>query len=265
MDIHDRDSRQQHVGLELTNNVVRRVAASDLTVGPAVVPPEGPHFLYDAAPTLFGQRKGRGPLWIAWDTNLLIDYFNYGEQLWNGESLPDELGSVGEELEGLQVVMGLWVIRDIRFRIPTGVLDDSKRKPLSPERRARRMHAWTEFELALQLVADDEDGWPEPTSLVSGDLIDQLERVPAGNDRRLVEEAIRSGMHVFLTCDKGVLRARSQVENLGLLIASPLDLLEELGAAGALHCLFAPEYAVWPVPDQQRVSHLIQALAEDFE
>ena len=256
---------RESIGIELTNTAVRRIAMSDLTAGPAVVPPEGPHFHYDAAPTLFARRQGRGPLWIGWDTNLLIDYFNYGRRLWNGESLPDELGSVGEELEGLQLVMSLWVIRDIRFRIPVGVLDDSKRKPLSPERRARRVHAWTEFELALQLVADDEDGWTTPTSLVSGDLADRLERVPAGNDRRLVEEAIRSGMHVFLTCDKGVLRARSEVEKLGVLIASPLDLLEELAAVGGLHCLFAPEYAYWPVPDQQRVSHLIHALAEDFD
>lgn len=255
--------RRAHVGLELTNSAVRRIALSELTVGPPVVPPEGPHFHYDHAPSLFLGRRGRGPLWVAWDTNLLIDYFNYGVQLWNGDSLPDEVGEAGEELEGLQMVMSLWVVRDIRFRILEGVLDDSKRKPLSPERRAHRLHAWNEFELALQLAADEEHDWPVPMNLVVGDLSDRLRRVPLGNDRRLVEDAVRSGMHVFMTCDKGVQRARSDLEEVGLLIASPLDLLEELAGAGALHCMFEPEYAYWPVPDQQRVAHLVNALAED--
>lgn len=261
-DVPHGDRRLEQIGLDLTNNTVRRIAMSGLTVDPPVEPPEGPHFHYDDAPSLFLRRRGRGPLWVAWDTNLLIDYFNHGVQLWNGDSLPDEVGEAGEELEGLQVVMSLWVIRDIRFRIPEGVLDDSKRKPLSPERRARRLHAWKEFELALQLVADEEHGMPAPTNPVVGDLDDRLRTVPQGNDRRLVEEAVRSGMHVFMTCDKGVQRARRDLEEVGLLIASPLDLLEELVGAGAMHCMFEPAYAYWPMPDQQRVLHLINALAE---
>ena len=49
----------------------------------------------------------------------------------------------------------------------------------------------------------------------------------------------------------------------GLLVVSPLDLIEELGAAGTLHCLFEKQYLYWPMPDLQRVPHLINALASN--
>ncbi|MFD6135742.1 hypothetical protein [Isoptericola sp. NPDC060257] len=53
---------------------------------------------------------------------------------------------------------------------------------------------------------------------------------------------------------------RTDLASLGLLLVTPLDLVEELGAVGALHCLFEPQHLYWPMPDQQRVSHLIHAL-----
>lgn len=45
-----------------------------------------------------------------------------------------------------------------------------------------------------------------------------------------------------------------------LFVASPLDLLEELAACGALLAVMQPQTVYWPVPDLQRMSHLIQAL-----
>jgi hypothetical protein len=100
-------------------------------------PPEGPHFVYDGAQHLFLGRRGRGPLSVAWDTNLLIDYFTYGSLLWKGESIPVD-GDYGAELEGLQLILGLWVMRDIRFVILPDTIDDAK-KQLSPERRGVRV------------------------------------------------------------------------------------------------------------------------------
>jgi hypothetical protein len=47
---------------------------------------------------------------------------------------------------------------------------------------------------------------------------------------------------------------------LGLLIASPLDLLEQLTACGALLAILRPETVYWPLPDLQRAAHLIRAL-----
>lgn len=258
-------SGEENRGVWLANDTIGRIRASGLRLDVKVCPPEGPHFLYNDGPSLFLGRAGRGPLQVAWDTNLLLDYFEYGTQLWDGEPLPEVLPSEqGEELEGLQMLVSLWILRDIRFHILPGVIDDSKRKPLAPSRRLRRLHAWEEFCAALALVEDENDrerSVPAPARDLSGREIDQaLLHVPAGNDRALVRDALMSGIHVFMTCDKGVLKARHNLAPLGLLLASPLDLLEELGAAGALHCLFLPQHLYWPMPDQQRVAHLIQAL-----
>ena len=252
-------------GVWLANDTIGRIRADGLQLPREVRPPEGPHFRYDDGPSLFLGRVGRGPLQVAWDTNLLVDYFEYGTQLWDGEPLPGAMPTQqGEELEGLQVLVSLWVLRDIRFHILPGVIDDSRRRPLAESRRKRRLHAWEEFCAALALV-EDEDAYGVPVSPpgIHAHEVDQaLSRVPVGNDRALVRDALMTGMHVFLTCDKGVLKARDGLAALGLLLASPLDLVEELGAAGALHCLFEPQHLYWPMPDQQRVSHLIHALGE---
>lgn len=251
-------------GVWLANDMIGRIRGGGLRLDDDVSPPEGPHFRYEDGPSLFLGRSGRGPLQVAWDTNLLIDYFEYGAQLWDGEPLPQAmLTEQGEEMEGLQVLVSLWVLRDIRFHILPRVIDDSEKKPLAPLRRQRRLHAWEEFCAALALVDDDEDGYGAPIPPVgnSGHEVDEaLSHVPMGNDRALVQDAFLTGMHVFMTCDKGVLKARDNLVPFGLLLASPLDLIEELGAAGALHCLFEPQHLYWPMPDQQRVSHLIQAL-----
>lgn len=250
-------------GVQLASSSSGRLRTSGLSLPRPVPPPEGPSFRYETAPSLFLGRRGLGPLRVAWDTNLLIDYFELGRHLWEGWSLPETVpGEHGEELEGLQMVLSLWVLRDIRFHIPPGVLDDSKRKTLSPARRESRSRAWREFSSALTSVGEDEEMAMLPRGDLPADSVDAaLRKVPAGNDRALVEFALLSGMHVFLTCDKGVLGARSAFEQLGLLLASPLDLLEELSGAGALHCLFAPEYLYWPLPDQTRVRHLIRAMS----
>jgi hypothetical protein len=76
----------------------------------------------------------------------------------------------------------------------------------------------------------------------------------------LVEAAVRFRAHVFLTRDDGILKAKDALRRFGLLVAKPLDVVEELVACGAFHCLLAPRYAYWPMPDQQRVGHLIHAL-----
>ena len=84
-----------------------------------------------------------------------LDYFNFGSSLWQGRDLPDELGEeYTGELEGLQFLVALWVLRDIRFVILPATVTDAKRK-LSQERRVSRLNAFREFTSALQLVSDD--------------------------------------------------------------------------------------------------------------
>ena len=227
--------------------------------------PAGPDFAYESAPGLFHGRVGRGPLFIAWDTNLLLDYFQFGRKLWEGGHLPDGLDEEhGSELEGLQLLVALWVLRDIRFMILPGTVTDAKKK-LSQSRRASRVNAFHEFVSALRLVSS---GSPE-VDLPSRDGLlvlpeSMLERavaqVPAGFDRALVSTAARLGLHVFMTRDKGILRNRDTLKPFGLLLASPLDIVEDLVACGVFHCMLEPRCARWPMPDQMRVGHLIRAL-----
>ena len=65
----------------------------------AKVPPVGPHFVYDHAPGLFLARRGEGPLEVVWDTNVLVDYLQYGAAMWEGKPLDAPDGYL-EELEG---------------------------------------------------------------------------------------------------------------------------------------------------------------------
>ena len=59
---------------------------------------------------------------------------------------------------------------------------------------------------------------------------------------------------------QGVLACKQGLRPFGLLIAAPGDLLEQLSACCALHCLLVPQAAYWPLLDQARVTHLINAL-----
>lgn len=254
-------SPEEEQGVQLAQLVIALFRESGLVHPRSRVPADGPHFVYESNRALFLGRTGHGPLRIAWDTNLLIDYFQCGRTLWRGGTAPEDMGSEqAEQLEALQLVMGLWVLRDIRFHVLPSVLRDSKRKPLPPERRAERVRAWREFTRALALLGEGFDDEPAPPAPPILAVRQALAAVPAGNDRQLVEEALTEGLHVFMTCDKAVLKARPQLAAFGLLIASPQDLLEHLAAAGALECMFYPEQLLWPFPDLQRVTHLMRAL-----
>ncbi|WP_255792038.1 type II toxin-antitoxin system VapC family toxin [Mycobacteroides abscessus] len=254
-------SRLERYGIALANATIRRLRAQVARPSGDLPPVEGPHFMYEQGPQLFLGRRGRGALHIAWDTNLLIDYFEHGRALWEGESLSELLpGEHGEQLEALQIIVTLWVLRDIRFHILPRTITDSKRKELSPERREQRLTAWREFCAAVRIVADEDEYRGETLILPRSELDRALAEVPAGNDRELVAAAVRNKVHVFLTRDRGVLRAGKALRPFGLYITSPQDLLEDLACCGALSCLLQPEHLYWPMPDQQRVAHLVSAL-----
>ncbi|MER5326760.1 hypothetical protein [Streptosporangium roseum] len=260
-------------GLHLFNSMAARLRAAlfDLekddprSLRSSITIPEGPHFVYETAPRMFHTRRGRGPLCIAWDTNILIDYFKYGRALWEGDNLPDFAdGDYAGELEGLQMLIALWVLRDIRFVVLPASIKDAKKR-LSAEHQTNRIRAFEEFTSALSLVSGGPSGVDPPSReglLVLPDslLESAVANLPQGFDRLLVWSAARMGMHAFMTMDKGILRYRAALKPFGLLLVSPLDLLEELIACGAFHCMLAPRFAHWPMPDQMRVGHLIRAL-----
>ena len=108
-------------GIHLFNYMARRLRSAliDLEMWDPSRPlrddqvPVGPEFVYDSASAIFEGRSGQGPLFIAWDTNLLLDYFNFGSSLWQGRDLPDELGAeYTGELEGLQFLVAFHVCSD---------------------------------------------------------------------------------------------------------------------------------------------------------
>jgi hypothetical protein len=229
--------------------------------------PEGPHFVYDDAPELFLGRRGRGPLDVVWDTNILIDYLTYGPAMWEDEAL-DVVEDYAAELEGLHLLIQLWLLREVRFKVFARSIDDARRALLEA-RRGERARAVGEFAAALTLSAyggDDEkfepgtvgDALPLWLPSVERDLA--VKAVPSGADRELVILALSLGAHVFLTRDRGVLQAADVLRPHGLLVVTPLDLIESLAASGALLCLLNRETTHWPIPDLQRLAHIVQAL-----
>ena len=260
------DPEAEALGVRLLNPVsalLRHVIGEVPHIWPA---PIGPDFAYDRHPALFHGRRGEGPLHVVWDTNLLIDYFENGHALWTRGDWSARAETYDDELEALQFIVALWVIRDIRFHIVPRVFTDAKRK-LGEQRRRQRMHAWKEFTAALRLVGYREPEFPGPSRngllwLPDDELAWALSTVPGSLDRALVHDAVKLGAHVFLTRDKQVLGTARHFRRFGLHVCSPGDLLEELVACGAFHCLLAPAYAYWPLPDQARVTHLVDALPE---
>lgn len=216
------DRSAEQWGVRLVEDSVRRLARS----GP--LPQierrvEGPHFVSRRARLVSGS-PWRGPLLLAWDTNLLIDYFEYGAALWQGDELPDATDEYGLQLEALQLVMGLWVMRDIRIVVLPASVSDA-REQLAHERYAARRHAFGEFARAIALVADDTPS-PQPALLLPDSALQEaLGGVPSGGDRTLVEQAARAGAHVFLTRDDRVAKAAPTMRPFGLVLAKPQDLL----------------------------------------
>jgi hypothetical protein len=260
------DPELEAYGLRLANQVSAPLRAA-FEVPRSGFVPIGPDFQYERAPDLFLGRRGQGPLHVAWDTNLLIDYFEHGRSLCERATMPDLAKPYGDELECLQLLFGLWVMRDIRFHVLPRVLHDAKQK-LGAHHLAQRRRALVKFSSALSLV---ESGEPEiDTPGRAGLLIlpdTELRRVIAQvpySDQGLVLDAVRLGANAFMTRDKGVLACNAALRPFGLLLASPGDLFESLVACGAFHCLWDPEsYLYWHLPDQARITHLIQALPQN--
>ncbi len=262
---------REFMGFRLVEDTIRRFALAGFPIlSPDDRPPLGPLFAYSDGPDLFCGRRGVGPLLVALDTNLLIDYFTHGRAIWELSDFPAEIDpKFAAELDALRVILALWVARDVRLSVLPRTLSDSKKKTLAFDRVQQRRRAFDSFVLATTLVANCDEGVPEDVgndSLLR--LPDHLARealsaIPAGNDRVLVKEALAAGVHVFLTRDDDVLACRDLLRRHGLLLASPSDLIEDLAAAGALQCFVEPRALYWPAPDQYRVAHLLDALGSD--
>ena len=198
---------------------------------------EGGGFFYENCSEIFLGRSGYGPLRIAWDTNILIDYAEFGDLIWGPEDdegyefdPPIQETRYRQELVALYKLVQLWMMRDIRVRAPQRQIDDAQRELSESqwEIRATQLH---HFLAAVQCTLLDEDSLenvaPFP-ALPEGSTGDEW-------DSSLVSEAVATGCHVFLTRDDGLRRRLSQTAREScLVIMSPYALVKALEDAGEL-------------------------------
>lgn len=197
---------------------------------------EGGGFFYENCHEIFLGRSGYGPLRLAWDTNILIDYAEFGDLIWGPEDSeytfdpPITEPTYREELTALYTLVQLWMMRDIRVRAPQRQIDDAQRELSEShwETRATQLH---HFLAAVQCTLLDKDSLenvlPFPT-LPEGSTGDEW-------DSSLVSEAVAVGCHVFLTRDDRLRRRLSPTARESfLVIMSPSGLVKALGDAGEL-------------------------------
>jgi hypothetical protein len=220
-------------------------------------------FSYAAAPSVFLGRKGFGPLRIAWDTNVLIDWRDFGSTLLtDDEALPAGLDPVYEEelvaLGGLMNTM--YTTRDVRVYPLQRQLRDLGRSRRGRsycrrlEERARQLDEVASALWCVGLVGEFRRGRGE--SSASWWQADCMKPSP---DRLLVEEAIKSGCHVFLTRDKKVLKQALMLKALGLAVMTPSALLDTMLDSEDMSAVYGADGILC---DNHKLIHLERAAAE---
>lgn len=220
-------------------------------------------FWYRRTPAVFGHRRNVGPLIICPDTNVLISLYE------NLDVVEEAIGLIGGPLvadewprtaDALRDLLGLWWWRDVRFwGDPSLHLSDARRAIRADRLRAR--------EIALEQLAQDffERGGfdcvlpdnvrpvdpvcamhPEQSAPIAPPPTIPARWPKAGLDRRLLQGALDSGCHVFLSEDRDVLKSHASLRVRGMAVLSPRQLLTELDAVGE----FEPVRSVYgPAPD----------------
>lgn len=217
---------------------------------------EGGAFAYENCPEIFFGRRGIGPMRVAVDTSVLIDYAEFGQAIWSDEPFEPKVPSNEhrDQLHALDGIMSTWMTRDIRFHVFDRQVDDC-RKAMSAEQTTMRLKQVVQLQSALRCVEQDTvdlqpppgEAWPPPPD---------LSRMPANMDRELVALAIESGCHVFLTRDKGLLRKADDVAAHWVAVLSPAGLLDALAAADELGFTGAGDLLL---PDTHKWSHVMGA------
>lgn len=213
---------------------------------------EGGGFLYRNCPEVFLGRSGFGPLRIAWDTNIIVDYAEFGDVLWEDDEIDSKItGQYRKDLEALGNVMHLWMMRDIRVKAPLRQIDDAKRA-LDEDRWSLRHTQLQEFLSALACIGLDQKIFSDVASFET--LPDE-----ATNDEwdeSLVAEAVETGCHVFLTRDRRLQRRLQQVaHDSSVIIMSPSELLSALAKRGEIGLGSGNGM----LPDNHKWSHFFRA------
>lgn len=226
----------------------------------------GVGFCHDALPELLPAGY-HGPLVVALDSNILIDLQDHGRLLVDGDELPPEVTRdprYVEELEQLEGLLNLWMLRDIRFVVTPRARSDGKRIR-SEEASARRLAT---IDSIVESLAFQTEEWGCDPSQEDPDVLRRIDaRLPDGPDRDLVGEALSLGAHVFLTRDRRLSdRVRGMTE--GMWVVPPSRLLYELvtnsvqpfggGTCGRPGCPYGDGQL--PAPDMGKWSGLLSAL-----
>lgn len=191
---------------------------------------------------------------VALDTNILIDYAQFGHLIWDEDyefAPPITEGRYLEELHALNTLVLLSEARDIRFRAPQRQIHDARRA-LDEEQweiRARQLHhllaALTCIQLDKEVLENVRPFDVLPDGSTNSDW-----------DASLVQEAIATGCHVFLTRDDGLRNRLFQcARDEFLVILSPAELQYALAGAGDLG--WGGEGYIFP--DNHKILHLIRA------
>jgi hypothetical protein len=233
-------------------------------------------FWRERTPTVFGYRRGVGPLIVALDTAILISLRDELEAVEEGAGLVcgPLWSDLGSPTDALRDLIQLWWWRDVRFWVCDLHLADA-RKPLSPERRLARAAAVRELEQdffergGFETILRDDTGVidrPCPAHAVPRRLRSDKattsadKRLPRGlRDRQLVCAAHDAGCHAFVTTDKGILRCSETLAALGLAILSPTQLLSAFDESGELDD--SPNPMTAPAPDLAAISRLYAGFA----
>ena len=219
----------------------------------------GPSFQYSALCELVGGRAGTGPIWVAWDTNVLSLYEEYGESMWDEEEIVVQRADP-VEVRALGTLVAIWMWWDLRFMVLELTESDSKkaRQPSDIQRREISMNG---LAAALSLGLDGVGTRPESRQALDPELLDCL---PKGHDRRLVHQAHAVGADVFLTTDKGILKRDIDLTKFGLRCLKPTQLVNSLVEAG-VPLGWAPTSLGGLAPDLGRMSALIAALEQNSD
>jgi hypothetical protein len=212
------------------------IPIAELVVNPYSLPPEAAissgGFQYENCPEIFSVTRGCGPLRMAWDTNIFIDYTEFGDLIWESTDFdPQVTGDrYRDQLIALSEIMQLWTLRDIRIRMPSRQINDTRRRL---DDKAWELRRWQleHFQSALSCVSLDTE---------IDNSVAAFEALPDGSsnddwDRSLVEEAIATGCHIFLTGDRRLRKRHDRMaRNSHIIILPPTELLDCLASAGEL-------------------------------
>lgn len=219
---------------------------------------DGGAFDYGSCSGLFFGRCGLGPLRVAMDTSVLIDYADFGAALRADERfdprVPDPKYRC--QLMALAEIMDRWMMRDIRLHVFDRQLTDCRRS-MSAERASLREMQVAQLQSALRCLEQDTVDLrpPEGTSWPGRP---RLTGLPANTDRELVEDAVEAGCHVFLTRDKELLKKADAVSACWVAVLAPIDLRDLLNEeAGSLTTA-----GNWPLPDTHKFVHVLGACRE---